>query len=304
MTLPLLLAAVLSAAAILLRRPRAEPFLSESSAESVIGVRYTATVGERQFMFSLSALEIMDFSGYAITEPPPLSAADVLRLSENDLLRYVPPGESGAWLPESVALSRCRRDKWYFSAVFRPVAGGLNPDGTPCRVEIPVLFNRMVVRGVELSRANRHAEDLISQAEHLGLPADPFLTDAQRAACNVAVLQDITVLSGVDANAYEFRIASESMENSGDHEPAESLPLGFDGAAAAALKASALYLPAERSERWQVVKVALIRWGNSRKWYYLVEFESAGAAEGGAARLRIPVLMNGDAVSGRLVSES
>ncbi len=286
----------MAAAALLSRRERSEPFLSDTSVPFVGGSKYTATVGERQFMFVLGALAAMDFADFEISRPPPVSITDVVRLSEPDLIRYVPAAEIDEWLAESVALTRCPKDTWYFSAVFRPSVGGLNPGGTPRRVEIPVLFNRMVVKGVELSRGSRPAETFIEQAALLGLPAEHFFTAEQKAACNVALLQDIAVLSSVEGAEYAFSIPSQSLENSGDYDLAKSPPLGFDGAVVSASKALSRYVSEEHSERWQVVKVALIRWGNSRKWYYLVEF---GRADADAARLRIPVLLSGEAVGGK-----
>jgi len=261
-------------------------------------VCYYAKVGEREFLFFVKALEIISDSGYNIVLPPPLKPQDAVAVCTDTLARYVPYDEVTQWLPDSIALNRFLNNKWYYTVSFRPAQGGLNDDGSVRRVQIPVLFNRMVIRGIERNDWNSSEVNYKAAAEELGLESDQFLTAEQKNAANVAQCADLSFNSRINGHKFHFTLTKDRLEKTDDCNIYSELPLELHKAAAAALVAYPAYVDKAQVSDWHVKRILLNRWGNSDKWYYLIEFTKISDDERESApRLSIPVLMNGEAVN-------
>jgi len=107
------------------------------------------TIGGQSFEFSLSDSDLADSPRWANpkSEPPPMSIARAIQVSEPEVKRYV--SGAGDWRLVGVELHTLGvAGKWYYVVSWRPSDPQYIGDNLP----IPVLMNGTAVRG---SRSNR-----------------------------------------------------------------------------------------------------------------------------------------------------
>jgi hypothetical protein len=255
-------------------------------------------IDDRRFTFNIKALDITSTSGYNIIAPVPLKISDVVGLSSDHLARYVTYDELDAWLPDCVTLHRFLNNKWYFTVSYRPADGGVNDDGTPRRVEIPVCFNRMVVKGVASATGDAENDETDKDFDDLEVAVGKMLKEYSEEKKNVTALSQRKYVFNAFAKKFVFELTDEQLDQSPDCHPLEGVPLEIHQASALALTAFGDYLPTDQSSDWHVNTVSLKRVDNSDKWYYLVEITRINDDPDTSVHLRIPVLLTGKVVRG------
>ncbi len=261
-------------------------------------LKLVSRIDDRRFTFNIKALDITGNSGYNIIAPVPLKISDVVGLSSDHLALYVPYAELDEWLPDCVTLHRFLNNKWYFTVSYRPADGGANDDGTPRRVEIPVRFNRMVVKGVESAAGDAENNKTGVESDDLEVAVEKMLREESEETKNVAASSQRKYVFNASAKKFVFELTDEQLDQSADCDLLEGVPLEIHQASALALTAFGDYLPADQSSDWHINTVSLKRVDNSDKWYYLVEFTRINDDPDTSVRLRIPVLLSGKVVQG------
>ncbi len=274
------------------------PYGPEQS--GVRGVRYSSCVNGAEYMFVITPDDLAEGPDYDPADPAALEVSEAVTLAQEALGQYMAAGEEEEWYPESVALHHFTGSKWYYTVSFRSDGGAVSEDEAANQLRLPVLMNRRVLGGIARKNPANRAQDLEIAAQALGVSVEELALQRREGAAERQGSHDVTLIAHVDPGMFKFEIPRALLAEQADYDIAQPLPVTFQEAAATALKASRLYLPAGQAMKWQIKEVSLNRWGSSRKWYFLVEFRmKEGANAVFTPQLFIPVLLDGEAVAGQ-----